>query len=282
MLRRLLIGVVALLLVAIGGFLLSVNVIAHSLIESGGSSALGVETKLGFARLRLLAGDVRLSRIRIANPGGFDEPYFLTVRRADIDAELSNLRDDVVKVPLISIEGVTVALERSGKRTNYDVILANMKSGQAAAKADPEDSEDEQRFVVERMVIRDVEAHVEWSGLASNQTGVDLQIEEILLKDLGEEGGGLDAAELTNVIVKAVLGAIARSGAALPGALLAGLHTGLRGVGELPSLDVSGVGGSLLDSGRGLGSATGTAASKGLDAVGGAAKRLFGGDEGGD
>ncbi len=93
--------------------------------------------------------------------------------------------------------------------------------------------------------IRDVTARVEWNDLAAEQTKLELQIPQIDVQGLGEEGGGLTGSELSNVITKAILGSIARSGGNLPREMLSGLESGLRGLSRLPGAAGKALGGLL-------------------------------------
>ena len=102
-----------LLVVLVGGVWLYSNQIVGKAIERGGTYALGVDTEVGFVRLRLLLGDFAINWLRVDNPPGFDEPSFLTLRRGYVDVEMDTLRRPVVTIPLFTLEGIELALERS-------------------------------------------------------------------------------------------------------------------------------------------------------------------------
>jgi hypothetical protein len=81
--------------------------------------------------------------------------------------------------------------------------------------------------------------------VAANTTGVTVEIPEIELRNLGEEGGGMTTAQLSNLVVKTLLTAVARQGVNLPGALVGELEHGLRGVAGLPGAILHGASESL-------------------------------------
>lgn len=293
--KKLLIGVVVVAVAMAAAAALSVNELVGGAVERGSTYALGVSTRVGFVRLALLDGSFRLARLRIGNPAGFDQDHFLTLHDARMDVDLSSLRRDVVVVPVLSLDGVDVILEKSGTgATNYGVILQNVKrfeSGGArgAAAAPPQGGG--KRFIVQRLRITDVTARVEWSRLASDATAVHVNIPEIDLHDLGAaHGKGVTLAELSNIVLKAVLGSVARYGGDLPAAMLSELEGGLAGLTRLTGVAVSGIGGSAVEEvGKALGGEVGDAvrgvggdAAKSVgDAVGSSAgkalKGLFGG-----
>ncbi|MGH0030514.1 MAG: AsmA family protein [Myxococcota bacterium] len=261
MIRRL--AIAAGVLLVAGAFLF--DGLVGSAIERSATRTFGVETRVGFARMRPVAGELRLRRARVANPPGFESPWFLRVDRTDVEARLLDLRHRKVEIPLVELDGVEVSLERDGKRTNYGAILQNMGRFEGGGPAREASSK---QFVVRRLLIRNVQAHVEWNAVAARQTSLELTIPEIELRDLGE-GGGLTTSELANLVTKAILGSIARSGGSLPGALVSGLNAGLRELGGAPDVIVRGVGKSLGDQ-------VGELGRKAADALGGL---LRGGDD---
>lgn len=288
--KRILIGLLILLVAVVAAAAFTIDRIVSEGIERGGSYALGVPTRVGFVRLRLLDGSFRLRGLRVANPAGFDEPHFLRLGSAAVDVDLGSLRQDLVVVPLFALDGIDVALEREGQKTNYGVILKNLERfesgeapveversepGEAPAEAGP--SATQKRFIVKRIVIRDVNALLEWSGVASDQTALKVSIPEIRLRDIGAHNAqGVVMAELTDIIVKAILGAIAQHGTNLPVAVLGSLRSGVGALRSVPSEVVAGVGGKAVEK---ISEALpeevqGVARGLGGEAVGGAGKAV--------
>jgi hypothetical protein len=289
--KRILIGLVVLFLVAGAAVFLYINQIVGGAIERGATYALGVDTRVGFVRLRLLPADFRLRRLRIANPPGIDEPHFLKMGGAEIDVARETLLEDVVTVPLFTLDGVDVALEREGNQTNYGVILDNLsrfESGKAPAQEEaPADPGSEKRFIVNRLLITDVTAHVEWSELASDQSALEVVIPQIEIKDIGAHNAqGVVMSEFSAIVMKAILGSIARYGTNLPGVMLGALNEGLGGVARVPGVVVTGMGSNLVEAaGAAVGGKTGDAirgvGGSAVESVGEEAAKALGGLFGG-
>jgi len=263
--KRLLLGLLVLVLLAAGAFALSIDRIASRAAEQAARQALGVDVSLGFVRLSLLAGGLRVRGLEIANPPGFSRAPFLRLDDITLETSLGSLRSERVRVPLFSLEGVSVSLERQGRSSNTDVILAHLKRFEAgrAPREQPATTRPERRFAVSKLVIRDVTAHVEWSQYASRASALDVKLARI---ELVEPGGarGLTLPELSNVVVKAVLAGVRESGQ-LPAEVARDLAGGLGGLARLP---VAVTGGVLEGAGSLLGGRTGEA----LDAAGGAVR----------
>jgi membrane protein YdbS with pleckstrin-like domain len=246
---------------SIFALLLYIDAIASAAIERGSTYALGVDTNLDSARIGLFSGSFRVAGLEIANPPGFEDPRFLGLGEARMDLDMGTLRKPTVIVPLFAIHDVEVDLDKQRGKANYDVILDNL------ARFESEDPEPEptpeadtgpgKRFVIREMVIRDVTAHVRVVE-AGGMPQVDVVVPEIRIQNLGGEDQPLTAAQVTDVIVKAVLASIAKAGAGLPGGVADALSGGL---GRLASVSVE-----LPDGGRLAGSAT-DAVGAGADAA---------------
>ena len=85
--------------------------------------------------------------------------------------------------PLLTLDGLTLSLERNKQGANYDIVLANLaakeKSEGAAGEPGP-------RFVIRELVIRDVKvrSHV---NLGIAKPMVPLEVPEIRLRNVGFE-----------------------------------------------------------------------------------------------
>ena len=256
------------------------DVIAHRLIVRGSTYALGVDTSLDSTSLGLLSGSFGLKGLEVANPAGFEEPLFLRVGDAELDLDLQTLRQPALRVPRFEIHDVEVDLDQQQGQANYAAILKNLarfESGDPEPTGAEASAEPGKRFVIEQLVIRDVEAHVRVreGGLLGK---VDVLVPEVLMRNLGGDGKPLTAAELTSVIVKAVLASIVQVGAGLPGGLGKALGQGLGLLGDV-SFEVPEGEGSANAAAGALGTgaaAAGDALDSGRSAVRETSKKLKG------
>src|SRR5262245_21222468 len=123
---RILLGL-ALLAVLLGvGAALFIDSLAGQAIERGGNHALGVETRLESASVGLVSGEFALSGLSVANPPGFAEPSFFALGGARLELPLSALLEERVIIPELTLDGITLDLERNPQGTNYGAILDNL------------------------------------------------------------------------------------------------------------------------------------------------------------
>jgi hypothetical protein len=278
----------AVLIAILVAFYVYLDVIAGAAIEKGATYALGVDTQVGFVSIGLLTGSIRIGSLKIENPPGFDAKHLLTFGDGRLEASIDSLQQEVVEVPVFVLERVEVALEKAKGKTNYGVILANLKrfesSGSKPTPAESGEAGPGKRFIVRELLIRDVSAHVEHTeglGALGALGAIKVSVPEIRLKNIGAENArGVAMSELTNIIVKALFQGIARYGTNLPDVLTGDLRANLGGLANVPIQVVGGTTGALTkslpqpvgDAARQLGGEAG----KALGGLGG----LFGGKKG--
>lgn len=214
--------------------------LARSAVESGLGRALGTETTIQELDLGLLSGEATLEELRVSNPQGFDSPHFLTLRRARVAVRLRSFLADTVEVRRLELEDMDLTLEQRGTSSNVAPVLASLR--EATAGRAPED---ETRYRIGRMVIREVTARLQLGTGMGQQTAATVEIPEIRLDDVGSgRGGAVALSELAALTVQAVLRAVGRESGGLPGPLRGLLR---RELGSLPGLEIRlpGEGGSL-------------------------------------
>lgn len=233
----------ALLLVLVIGAFLLLDGIARSAIERGGSYALGVDTTLASADVGVFSGEFVLTDLKVANPPGFEEASFLELDRGELALDVGSLFGDRIEAPLLALEGITIALERADGGTNYDVLLKNLERLQSTeAGGGPSTGKDGgagggKSFVLQRIVIRDVEARLRLSAVGVG-AGATVTIDEIALDDVGSRSYTIP--EITALVVRTLLSAALRNGGDLiPSDLAGALRESLGDLGGL-NIEIAG------------------------------------------
>jgi hypothetical protein len=220
--------------VAIG---LGLNHITRKAVEAAGSYALGVPTTLEKADISLWGGHVGFVGLRVADPQGFESPHFVQLRQVTVEVSVGSLLGDTVVVPKLELDGLVIALEKRHGQANYQVIMANLGKLESAG---PQPAKPGKKFIIRKVVLTHVTAHVDLVPVLGKATSMDLPLERIELTDVGSESNrGVVAADLIGTLTKALLLAVANRAGNLPGEVVGDLGKGL---GKLGSLASSGVG----------------------------------------
>jgi hypothetical protein len=268
------------LIVAVGvAAFLYLDVIVGKAIETSCTKALGVETSVGWVRVGLVTGNFSIGQLDIANPPGFETDHFISFDKIHFEIPPKSLREDTIVVPLLELDGVDVALETAGGKKNYEVILDNLKQFSESGSADPaagkqaaEDEAGGKEFKIHEGVIREIVATVDLGTVSGGLDRVIVEVPELRLHPSKKSGSAeVSAAELTQVIVTAVLTGIAKKA---PTALAKGLYAGLSGLGtatlEIPGA-LSGAGSGASGGAKKIGEGV----SNAIKGIGG----LFGGGD---
>ncbi|MDH3216058.1 MAG: hypothetical protein OEN01_07170 [Candidatus Krumholzibacteria bacterium] len=212
------------LLVVVGG-LVYVDAIAKRAIEGGSRRAFGVDTSVGTVKIGFLSGRFGLATFRVDNPDGFDSKEFFVVEKGDISVGGRALLSDTVVVDRFTLDGIAINLELQGRKSNYGVILDNLKRFESSHSSDGDD-EPRKQFIINDLHIRDVIARVRvGSPQIGLQKEMEVKVPEIHLKGVGGQRGGVELAQIASIIVTRVLEGVVRSRENLPAELRAGLRS---------------------------------------------------------
>jgi len=236
---KLLLGLVALLSLAAVSLPLWIDGAARGALEAEASKALGVPTELEDVDIELFGGTCTMSTLVVSNPEGFDEPHFLRMQTGSVAVTLDTLLQDEVRLPEVVLEEVDLRLERKALKTNYGTILRNLK------KSDSGDGSGK-RFVIDRIVIRNVRVTTKAYVVGVVKPGISATIPEIQLTGIGSDSDrGVVLRQVVSRIVTGVLAGALEAGN-LPKEIRGPLGEGLSGVAGI-GLRVVGAGGKALD-----------------------------------
>ncbi|HED64004.1 MAG TPA: hypothetical protein ENJ09_00455 [Planctomycetes bacterium] len=249
---RLLFALLFLIVLIAVGLWYGSDSLARKAITTGGTSVLGVETKLDKVSIGWFSGELSLSGLEVANPEGFSNKPFFRMEEAEFAVDLPTLLADQVVASLLSLEGIRLSLEAKGTKTNYDALLEGLDSGSSGGGggkgkdkggADKSSSSggSEKTYKIERIVLDDIQISLDLgSPLVSGGGTIDLP--KIELDNLSSEG--MTARELTALILRTLVEHAAASGQDFfPNDLLDRVRASvngfadIQGIGEIESLD---------------------------------------------
>lgn len=228
-LAKILIGLVVLVVLLIAGAFMWIDRAAKLGVETGATYALGVRTTLDGMNVGVISGKVDMEELQVGNPAGFTSPYFLQLGSGRVAVSLGSLMGEQVVLPELTLSGIDMHLERKGGKANYRVIVDNLKQFESQDSRPPEAQKQGKRFVIKTVGIHDIRVQVDLLPIGGDLTRIPLTIEKIELHDVGSESDqGILLAELTNIVLKAILTAVVeKAGHVLPGDITGELSAGL-------------------------------------------------------
>lgn len=146
---KLFVGLLLLLLLlgllALGLAAANINRIVQTAVIDLGTEMLGSEVRLEAVDIQLLAGDLHLQGLSVANPAGFSNARLLEINDVAVGVDVASLLGDRILIRQIAITGAQVLAEQKLSSTNVQALQKHlaMKTGGAdtVAAAAPVESE---------------------------------------------------------------------------------------------------------------------------------------------
>ena len=234
---KLVVVLLLLLVVLLVAAFFYIDTIAKTAIERGSTYALGVPTTLKSADIKVFSGQFGMAGLNVSNPQGFKTSHFMTLGNGGVAVSLPSLREEVITLPYLKLDAIDLNLEKTDGKSNYQVILDNLKKleGESKEPAPGKKEEEGKRFILKEVAITNVNVHVNRGGIIDK---IDIPIAEIKLKDVGSDTGkGVLLKDLAGIIVKAVFAAAVQVGGnVIPGEILGELQGGLAQLGSLDKI----------------------------------------------
>lgn len=218
--KWLLVVIVLLVIVVVVAVVLYADKVTKYSVETAGTYALGVETRLGSANLSLLSGSVALRDLEVDNPAEFETDKILDCGLCSTQVEVGSLISDTVQVRTIKLEDVKVTFEQKGLQSNFNVILKNIEKLQKkdATKTETKAKKGPGKNVrVDKIEIINASADLKLAPIPGKVDVIPVKLAPIVIENLST--GDNQAVMLATVIQKvfmALAKGILESGVDLP------------------------------------------------------------------
>lgn len=252
--------------------------IVRSMVNTAGPSILGVPVSLSRASVRPLRGQVELGELRIGNPAGFKADQLFELGHLAVQARPAALLADPAVIDEVTIRGVRLTYETTGRRSNLGALIENLSRGSAASPPKGGDAatgtNPGRRVVIRRVVLEDI--RLKFAASLAGGRGVELPLDRIELTNLGGEQNPLTVASAISQVLAAIAGGVGQAVTAGAGDLA---RAGLDVAETLGGLGLKGASAAIEQGARGA-QALGEGAASGIQAVTEGADRLMRGVRG--
>ena len=221
MLKKTLISVVFLLLLAGGGLFFYLDSIVKSGIEVVGSNLLGTAVTVDSVSLSPLSGQGSISGLRVENPEGFESQYAFELDSVLVSIDVNSVFTDAAEIESIVIMQPVITYETKIASDNIRTLLDNLDEGDAPS-SDPETEDDS----AQQIIIREFRMVGSQLNFVSALVSAPITLADIEIRDIGAEGGSASAANAVRVVLQELVASILNSDD-LPG--LDGLRESVEG-----------------------------------------------------
>ena len=221
MIKKTLISVVFLLLLAGGGLFFYLDSIVKSGIEVVGSNVLGTAVTADSVSLSPLSGQGSISGLRVENPEGFESQYAFELDSVLVSIDVNSVFTDAAEIESIVIMQPVITYETMIASDNIRTLLDNLGEGDAPS-SDPETEDDS----AQQIIIREFQVVGSQLNFVSALVSAPITLADIEIRDIGAEGGSASAANAVRVVLQELVASILNSDD-LPG--LDGLRESVEG-----------------------------------------------------
>lgn len=147
MLRKLLMTLAVLVLVAGAVAYLYLETGLRRQIETLASNALGTQVSVSGVMLSPFSGRGSISELHVANPEGFSTPYAIELSSLDFEVDLDTVFSDVIEITSIVVHEARISYETRLVTDNIRTLIANIPTTSEAPGA-PADSPTRKRVII--------------------------------------------------------------------------------------------------------------------------------------
>lgn len=203
------IGVVALVLIAVGVFVvMNSGALLERAMEGYGTRYLGAPVEVEGVDVSLGEGAVTIAGLTIANPEGFDGPPAFQLERITADLATDQISSELVVLEEVTVDGARVAALVQGTRMNLKQIMDHLNARIAAnQQAEETGVASEVKLIIDRFSFTNGRASVE-SDLAG-QAAID--IPPIEVTDIGRQSNGATVGQVLKQILEPIYRAVTRA-----------------------------------------------------------------------
>lgn len=197
MIRKLLISLLLLVVLAVGATFLYLDRIVTTGIEVVGSQVLGTKVTVASVTISPLNGIGSISGLEIRNPEGFDSDYIFQLEQVEVSLNAASLLSDVIEIESIIITQPEITYETRITTDNVRALLENIGgSGGETATADSEAGKE--------LFIRDFRLLGPQVNLVAAVASAPILLPDIELTDIGTEDNAATVAQVLEVVLSAL------------------------------------------------------------------------------
>jgi uncharacterized protein involved in outer membrane biogenesis len=180
-------------------------------VNTYGPEITGTETHVADVSVSILSAEAKINDFFLGNPKGFKTPSAVQVDSVFVNVDEKTLVGNPIIIDQIKVKSPQISYEKKGKIDNFQSILDHVNKATAFEKSATTSSKDkrsEKKLIVRDFIITNGSVNVSLAIYGLGQKEIIVSLPDIHLKDIGKEGNGLSAAEVSKKIFAALYGKI--------------------------------------------------------------------------
>ncbi len=196
--KRIVLAVVLLILIAVFVVYSSLNYIVRSEVERQATASLGVTTTLASARLALFGGNVTLNDLQINSPPKFSSPQIFTLGGVGVTVNYSQLTSSPIHVQKILIDHPVLVVEQANVQLNLDALMQQMPQSPKTSSGQPTQPI---KLVIDDLDLNNAQVTF-MPGIPGLTNSMQITIPSLSLKNIGNPDGKQSGALIKDVVMQ--------------------------------------------------------------------------------
>ncbi len=199
MIKKILVSLVVVLVLAFGVVFFYVDSIVKNGIEVVGSEVLGTNVTVASVTISPLSGNGTIRGLTIQNPEGFTSENIMQLGEVTVALNISSLTSDVIEIYEISVIEPLITYETKITTDNMRALLANLPStSEDTAPADPENA------AGKGIVIQEFNLNGAQVNLVASIIEQSFTLADINLTNIGTEDKAATVSQALEVVLRAL------------------------------------------------------------------------------
>jgi uncharacterized protein involved in outer membrane biogenesis len=207
--RIVIVGVLVVILAVAAAFFFLGDIIKKG-VETAGPQLTKTETRLSKATLSPFTGGAEMNGLFVGNPQGFKSEAAIKVGDVKVKLDPKSVFSDVVVIESIHIEAPEITYETGLAGSNIGKILDNVEAaggGASSSEPPPPTTGSSKKFRVKDIQINGAKVTLSVPGLKP----VVVPLENLRVQNIGTDGSGVNAAQLTREVLKPLLASVTKA-----------------------------------------------------------------------
>lgn len=199
MIKKTLISLLVVLVLAVGVAFFYIDSIVKSGIEIVGSEVLGTKVTVSSVSISPLNGKGTISGLTIANPEGFTSENIMQLGEITVALNIGSLTSDVIEIAEVTVIEPLITYETKITTDNMRALLANLPS-----TSESDVAEDANGAAGKGIVIKEFNLISAQVNLVASIIEQSFTLADINLTDIGTENQAATVSQALEVVLRAL------------------------------------------------------------------------------
>jgi hypothetical protein len=213
LIRRIMLGVVVLVVVAVVIVWFSLNSIVRRVIQEQATASLNVPTTLQAVAISPIGGSVSLSGLDVGSPPNYTAPHMFVVDGLKVAVSYGQMMGNPVHIQKIEIDSPQLTVEQLSGKLNLQAVMDQPSqapaSGGTPAAGQP--AAQPMKFIIDELDVNNAQVGF-LPGLPGITKEQDVTVPSMTLKNIGNADNAGNGAAIKDVIMQVCTGLAGKAG----------------------------------------------------------------------